>query len=97
MTMTRWVPRDTGVGFGDRLDRELRLMGRLFDDVLRNFDREAEGGEPEPTFPRVDLVEAADEYVMRADLPGLRREDVELDVAADHVVVRGKYAQDESF
>jgi HSP20 family protein len=96
MTMTRWVPREVGYGYGDPLDREFRFVSRLFDDVARAFDRGADWSEPAGLFPRVDLLERNEEYVMRADLPGLRREDVEIDVAPDHVVVRGRYAESDT-
>lgn len=96
MMLTSWVPTERGLGFSDRLDRELRVMDRFFDDVVRTFDRGTEWSAEERTFPRVDLLERSDEYVMRAELPGLRREDVELDVGADHVVMRGRYAEEET-
>lgn len=94
MTLTRWVPRES-YGLGDRWGRELGMMNRLFDNALRAFDRDAEWFDAAGTFPRVDLLDANDEYVMRADLPGLRREDVEIEVSPDHVVVKGRYAESE--
>lgn len=44
--------------------------------------------------PAMDIVEAADHYVLRADLPGLRREDVAIEVHGDTLTLSGERASD---
>jgi HSP20 family protein len=43
-------------------------------------------------FPPVNLYETPDGYVVTAEIPGLRREDIELSVDGDRVVLRGERA-----
>jgi HSP20 family protein len=40
--------------------------------------------------PPVDLVEQADAYVLTVELPGLRREDIQIDADQNGVTVRGQ-------
>jgi HSP20 family protein len=40
--------------------------------------------------PPVDLIEHADAYVLTVELPGLRREDIQIDADAKGVTVRGQ-------
>lgn len=39
--------------------------------------------------PPVDLYETADAYVMHADLPGVAKEDIEVQVLEDQITIRG--------
>src|SRR5262245_29630043 len=39
--------------------------------------------------PPVDLCECVDAYVLTVEVPGLRREDINIDAASDVVTVRG--------
>ena len=40
--------------------------------------------------PPVDLCERADAYILSVELPGLRREDIEIDADTDVLTVRGQ-------
>lgn len=40
--------------------------------------------------PQVEMFRRGDELVVRADLPGMRREDVRVDVQQDHLVIQGE-------
>lgn len=40
--------------------------------------------------PRVDIYETEDSYVVRADLPGIKKEDIEIDLKDNTLVVRGE-------
>jgi len=41
----------------------------------------------------VDVFETADEIIIEADLPGLRREDIELSVLRDVIIIEGEKAK----
>ena len=63
----------------------------LFDDfdaeISRFFDSEAQGG----TFsPAVDLHETEEAYIVEADMPGLSKEDIDLEVAENVVTLKGE-------
>ena len=64
-----------------------REFDRLFEDYLPTFQEE----EPTPMWmPRLDLTETTDYYVARMDLPGLKLEDLQVDVQNDRLTVRGE-------
>src|SRR5919109_992942 len=84
MTIVRWEPL-----------RELSSlqseMNRLFNTV---FDQPAgsggNGGTLRRWMPAMDLVETADHFVLRADLPGMSEEDVNLEVEDRVLTVSGE-------
>ncbi len=45
-------------------------------------------------FPALDVKETAKEIVITAELPGLREEDVEINVASDYVELKGERKED---
>lgn len=72
--------------------RELdRLIDNLFDrDGIfpMRWDRRQSGGE-RPT-PRVDVIDRDTEVVLRAELPGLEREDLDVSVTQSTVTIKGE-------
>jgi HSP20 family protein len=72
--------------------RELRRvhddMDRLFGNFFQSPDRGA--AEAAAWLPALDLYEHKDEVVVILDLPGVRREDVQLTITGDVLAVRGE-------
>ncbi len=69
--------------------RPLRLsqaVNRLFDESIVN----PQLLNPEAAALRLDVVASGDEYVITAGVPGLRAEDLSLEVLADTVTIRGE-------
>lgn len=62
-------------------------LNRLFNSA---FDAPAARG----WVPAMDLVEAADHYVLRADLPGLTQSDVAIEVNDSTLTLSGERARD---
>ena len=64
----------------------------LFDDFFRGFDLAplglgaAEGG----VRPQIDLVETEDAFRVEAELPGVAKDDLELTLGEDGLVIRGE-------
>jgi HSP20 family protein len=58
-----------------------RLFTRLFD---------TSGGSPQRWVPAMDLTEADDHFVLKADLPGLDDEDVSIEVQDDTLTISGE-------
>lgn len=87
-----------------RLD-PAREMGGLQRDMNRLFDAFFQGRGETPSggtgmqrwIPPMDLLEAEGEYVLRADLPGLDKDDVEIEVKDDVLTIAGErnFEQDE--
>jgi HSP20 family protein len=66
-------------------------MDRLFDDAFtRPFNVSAVSA-----IPAIDLYQTADEVVVKAALPGLKTEDVQISVTGEVLTLRGEYKQEE--
>lgn len=80
MALIRWDP--------------LREMDSLQADMNRLFDRFFEGrpanGRVQRWIPPMDLVETEDHLVLKADLPGLGEDDVEIEVKDGVLTVSGE-------
>lgn len=74
MALVRWDPtREVDVLRND--------MNRLFDAFFQGRGgNRAAGGAVQRWIPPMDSIEAEGEYVIRADLPGLSEEDIEIQV-----------------
>lgn len=64
-----------------------REMDRLFEDFLSSPGSGRESG---MWTPRLDLSETDDEYVISADLPGLSKEDVHVDLQDGQLSISGE-------
>jgi len=89
MAIQRWDP------FRDLLRLQDRV-NRLFDESLaRSGTADGAHESTRPAWqPPVDLFEAADRYVVRADLPGVEGSSVDLQVEDGELVLRGERAFD---
>ena len=80
MTIVRWEPM-----------RELTSlqseMNRLFNTV---FDTPQATGGMRRWVPAMDLVETQEDFVLRADLPGLSEEDVKIEIEDNVLTVSGE-------
>jgi len=66
-------------------------MDRLFDDA---FTRPL-GPSGLSAIPAIDLLQTTDEVVVKAALPGLEAEDVQISVTADSLTLRGEFKREE--
>ena len=70
-----------------RLDR---LFDSMFDDVLSPFGAFANS---DKFIPAVEVLEQKDCYVFHVDLPGVKREDVEVEMRGNRLLVSGERRQ----
>jgi HSP20 family protein len=66
-------------------------MERLFDSMLGRFPREREQA---LWAPAVDVEETNEAMIIRAELPGMKREDIKVKVAEDMVTISGERKYD---
>jgi HSP20 family protein len=82
------------------MDRFIDEMDRVFDDVFgrgwltprlgRSWPRSPWRGEPEAWVPDVEVFHRNNELVVRADLPGLTKDDIKVDVTEDRITLQGE-------
>ena len=86
MAIVRWDPVRELVVMQDRLNR-------FFDDFGRRTDEEGmDGGD---WIPAVDIYQSdANEVVLKAELPGLEREDIDVKVENNTLTIKGERRQD---
>jgi len=78
-------------------------LWNAFDDLRREFERSfgdldgagVAGLLDWPTGPAVDLVEGDDEILLLADLPGVRKDDLELSVQGNLLTIKGEKKREE--
>jgi len=81
MTIVRWEP--------------LRELGTLQSEMNRLFNTVFDGPAPSGNtlrrwMPAMDLVEAGDDFVLRADLPGMSEEDVNIELEDSTLTISGE-------
>jgi len=86
MAIVRWDPVRELVAMQDRLNRFFDDVGRRTDDdVMSRGD----------WMPAVDIFQTdANEVVLKAELPGLKREDIDVKVENNTLTIKGARRQD---
>jgi HSP20 family protein len=87
MAIERWQP------FGELISLR-EAMNRLFEDsFVRHSHAFATLGEV--TMPALDVYQAPNEVVAKATLPGLKPEDVNIDISGDTLTIKGETQAEE--
>jgi HSP20 family molecular chaperone IbpA len=96
--LRRWDPAFASpFEFMDRMSEEI---DRWFDRATRAIGSSRSGSSSHGLFgshareglwfPRVEAFQKGDVFIVRADLPGLKKEDLEVDLTDDAVTIRGE-------
>jgi len=85
MALVRWSPVRSGF-------TPQQELSRMVDDF---FGRRFEVEGPTAWQPVVDIEETAEGYQVRAELPGMRLEDIKITVADNALSIRGEKRRDE--
>jgi HSP20 family protein len=90
MVMSRWDP------FGEALS--LRdAMNRLFEQAVLQPSGQAEGRAARGTLtPALDVTESAMDYAVTVSLPGVKPEDVDIQLEQGTVTISGEFKDEES-
>ncbi|NEP17753.1 MAG: Hsp20/alpha crystallin family protein [Leptolyngbya sp. SIO4C1] len=86
MTLVQWQPF-----------REMELLRRQMDRLLEDIDT-LSGPSPSKQhnwIPAIETIEANDSIVLKAQIPGVRAEDLDVQVSRNGVLIAGEYRQEE--
>src|SRR5437016_2708022 len=81
--VTRWRSP-----FGSLFQRWNSEMDRLFEDF--GFGGGATAGGPQAWSPQIEMFQRGNDLVVRADLPGMKKDDVQVDITDDHITIQGE-------
>ena len=88
MKLVPWKARETGLDLFEDLEDFQREMNRLFDLGLRRPLKAGNGGNL--WAPAVDIVDEKDQIKVKVDLPGLKKDDIEINVENDVLTIKGE-------
>jgi HSP20 family protein len=90
MSLVRWnAARDLPAFPSDLLTMQ-REINRVFSNFFREGTRGDEAIMPSAWMPVADLVEEDDAYVVRMEIPGVAKEDVQITIQGGVLAVRGE-------
>jgi HSP20 family protein len=72
--------------------RDIEQLRRLLED---NFGFPASLAEPTAWVPPVDIEETDDAYLVEAELPGVERDDVEIELVGNELMITGEIKEKE--
>jgi len=84
MDLVRYEPRSIWDPFTDLLDLR-NEMNRLFDTFFGRGEKNQRGW-----YPAVDIYEEKDRYIVKAELPGMKQEDIKLSIVNNTLTLRGE-------
>ena len=90
--LTKWKPLRQLAPFGD-FDRMRREMDRMWDSFFERrpwFMVEEEG----EWLPALDLAETGDEFVVKAEIPGLDPKDIDISLSQNMLTIKGEKKQE---
>jgi HSP20 family protein len=87
MALIRWEPAREMQTIQQEMNR---LFGTFFDAPEGRGGRGGDGGTMRRWIPAMDLVEEDDHFVLRADLPGVRDEDVNVELEDNVLTISGE-------
>jgi len=95
----------------DMFDRMTEEMDRAFDRMFRDFmgprrswlgrgalrsvQGQGQGQSQTLWAPRVEAFQLGDRFIVRAELPGLKKEDVQVDVTGDTLTIQGERREEQ--
>ncbi|HUT74766.1 MAG TPA: Hsp20/alpha crystallin family protein [Armatimonadota bacterium] len=75
--------------FGDIAEIRDRV-NRIFEDCSRHRTAPPQAAQSGVWAPRVDVSESAESFVFEAELPGVQREDIQIEVEGDRLTISGE-------
>ncbi|HPN73020.1 MAG TPA: Hsp20/alpha crystallin family protein [Candidatus Omnitrophota bacterium] len=89
MQLVPWRKRDVWQPFSE-LESLQSEMNKLFDLSLGRWPGRNSGLMESAWSPAVDVFDSKDNVMVKADIPGLKKEDIEISVHADTLTIKGE-------
>jgi HSP20 family protein len=86
MAIIRWYERPDFFRIGEEMERLQREMNRLYSDFFGRGESTFRLG----VFPHVNVSEDSENLYVRAELPGIMPEDIEISVQGETLTLRGE-------
>ena len=86
---------------GRRFLSPMAQMDRLFDEVFKRpffsslWSQRAGGGEMEDLYLPVDMYEDGESVVVKAEIPGIKKENLDIQLTADSITISGRKSSEE--
>ncbi|HMK43141.1 MAG TPA: Hsp20/alpha crystallin family protein [Dissulfurispiraceae bacterium] len=87
MSLAKWSPLK-------ELEDMRRDMDRLFEEIVSSGRRRWSKPGSAVLAPNIELYDRQDELVLKAELPGVVREDIDLTIAKDSITIKGEIKRD---
>ncbi|BDC36561.1 MAG: Hsp20/alpha crystallin family protein [Candidatus Methanoliparum thermophilum] len=85
MAIRRW-----GIGLPDEIKRIRDEMDRIFEDFLQPFSSTLTPSITEAAMPLMDVIDAGDKFIIKADIPGVDKEDVSVSLEGDTLEIKAE-------
>ena len=78
------------VRYGGEKGLTRKNFGDIFEELLNDFFESAFETSYEKLWPRVDIEEDEEGYVIKAEVPGVRKEDLSIEIENNVLTIRGE-------
>lgn len=68
----------------------VKEMERMIDDLKAGFSEAMPFGGPADRIPVVDILDEGERYIVEAELPGVKKEEVSIDVSEDSISIKAE-------
>lgn len=94
MALIPWRPREEWWDPFNEMERIQGEMNRLFNtSLMRGGDRDT-GLQEGVWSPAIDIHDSKDNILVKADIPGLKKEDIEVTVQGDALIIKGQKSRE---
>ncbi|HEO64040.1 MAG TPA: Hsp20/alpha crystallin family protein [Candidatus Omnitrophica bacterium] len=94
MALIPWRSKEMWINPFQDLERIQREMNRLFDSSLMGWQGRGSGLFEDAWSPAVDVYDSKDNIMVKADIPGMNKEDLDVSVYGDTLVIKGEKKQE---
>lgn len=93
MALIPWRPKDLWWNPQNDLDIIQRQMGNLFNFPLLRYPEEDAGLLEGVWNPAMDVYDSKDNIIVKVDIPGMKKEDIDVSVHGKTLVIKGEKKQ----